>query len=66
MAAELPPLPQPWPRKHKIWCAVYDPSPDRCDCGSLPKAYDADEMRRYGEECRRTSGVPPSPGDQQG
>lgn len=54
---KLPPLPQPKMRRHQVSCAVFDPSPGHCDCSSLPKVYDADDLRRYGEECR-TSGVP--------
>lgn len=22
------------PARHRAWCAVYDPCPDRCDCGA--------------------------------
>jgi hypothetical protein len=57
MAAELPRLPTPKVRRHHTSCAVFDPTPGHCDCGSPPKVYDADEMRVYGEECRRTVGV---------
>lgn len=61
----LPPLPQPKVRRHLVECAVFDPSPGPCDCGSPPKVYDALEMASYArravEADRATRGVAPSP-----
>ncbi len=57
MTDQLPPLPQPKVRRHRTICAVFDPTAGHCDCGSQPKVYDADDLLRYGEECRRTAGV---------
>lgn len=44
---QLPPLPQPKVRRHLVECAVFDPSPGHCDCGSPPKVYDALEMESH-------------------
>lgn len=61
-------LPMPRVRRHRTSCAVFDPTPGSCDCGSPPKIYDADELRRYGEQvakAARAAGVtvPIPPGE---
>lgn len=64
MAEQLPTLPAPKTRRHLTECAVFDPSPGPCDCGSPPKVYDALEMESYArravEADRATRGVPVS------
>jgi hypothetical protein len=44
---ELPTPPNPKVRRHLVECAVFDPSPGSCDCGSPPKVYDALELESY-------------------
>jgi hypothetical protein len=44
----LPEIPPMKIRRHFVHCAVFDPTPEHCDCGSLPKAYDADDIHAYG------------------
>lgn len=65
-----PPLPMPKVRRHRTYCAVFDPTPDSCDCGSLPKIYDEDELRRYGEASfnagRNAAVAPPPPAQSHG
>jgi hypothetical protein len=46
-AYELPALPNPKVRRHLVECAVFDPSPGSCDCGSPLKVYDALELESY-------------------
>lgn len=61
---QLPPLPMPKARLHQTSCAVFDPTPGPCDCGSPPKIYDRLEMeahaRRAVEADRSTRGVAPT------
>ena len=62
MADRIPPLPAPKVRRHLTECAVFDPSPGPCDCGSPPKVYDALEMESYARravEARRAAAVSP-------
>lgn len=63
----LPPLPPPKVRRHLIECAIFDPTPGSCDCGSPPKVYDRLEMESYAARAvdadRAATGVMASNGE---
>jgi hypothetical protein len=67
---QLPPLPLPKPGRHQSSCAVFDPTPGHCDCGSPPKIYDRLEMESYAARAvyadRAASGVTGMDGGPQG